>query len=176
MPTAAKVATVEEIGSNLDSATAVIVAEYRGLSVSQLAELRNSLRPSETSYRIYKNTLVKIATEGRDLGALEDLLVGPTGLAFVDGDVVEAAKALSAFAKGQDLFVLKGGVLRGKPISASDVDALSKLDSREVLLGKIAGGFKAPLFKAAGLFAANQRKFAGLLSAYAQKREDEEAA
>ncbi|MBP7928669.1 MAG: 50S ribosomal protein L10 [Acidimicrobiia bacterium] len=176
MPTAAKVATVEEIGTNLDAATAVIAAEYRGLTVAQLAELRGSLRSSDTAYRIYKNTLVRRAVAGREVEGLEDMLTGPTGLAFVEGDIVEAAKALSAFAKAQPLFVLKGGVLRNKAISAGDVDALSKLDSREVLLAKIAGGFKAPMAKAAGLFAANQRKFAGLLSAYATKREEEEAA
>jgi large subunit ribosomal protein L10 len=166
----AKVATVAEITAKLSASQAVFVSEYRGLSVKQLADVRNALRPVGGEHVIYKNTLARIAIHEAGLDELESVLVGPTAITFVTGDIAGAAKALRDSAKILPALVIKGGVLGGVALSADDVNALAELPSREELLAKIAGAFQAPLVKTAGLLSALPRKFAYGLQALIEKQ------
>lgn len=165
-----KVAAVEEIRQRIISSDAAVITEYRGLTVTEIARLRASLRDAETTYKIYKNTLARRAVEGTDLAGLTDLLVGPTAWAFVDGDVVSAAKAIRDFARTNDALVVKGGLLEGQVVTAEQVAEIAALPTREELLAKMAGAFKAPMAKAAGLFSALQRKTAYAVKALIDKR------
>jgi large subunit ribosomal protein L10 len=169
-PRAEKVATVEEIAEKLGSAQAVFVSEYRGLSVKQLASVRNALRPIGAEHVVYKNTLARIAVRNAGLEGLDDILVGPTAMTFVTGDIAGAAKALRETSKTLPQLVIKGGVLGGVALSADDVIALADLPSREELLARIAGAFQAPLTKTAGLLSALPRKFAYGLQALIEKQ------
>jgi large subunit ribosomal protein L10 len=155
-----KVAVVEEIRTKLDEADAAVLTEYRGLTVSELAELRASLRPTGTQYKVFKNTLARRAIEGRGLDDITDLFEGPVAIAFVHGDAAAAAKALREFGKGHDALVVKGGLLGERVVSPNDIAELAELPSREVLLTQIAGLFQQPLTRAAGLFQAFPRNFA----------------
>jgi large subunit ribosomal protein L10 len=164
-----KVAAVEEITERFRGASASVITEYRGLTVAQLAELRRALGGS-ASYRIAKNTLVKRAAADAGVTGLDDLLVGPTAIAFVTGEPVDAAKALRNFAKDHKGLVIKGGVMDGRPLSTDEVGKLADLESREVLLAKLAGAMKGNLAKAAGLFNAPASQVARLAQALADKR------
>jgi large subunit ribosomal protein L10 len=155
-----KVAVVEEIQTKLDEADAAVLTEYRGLTVSELAELRASLRPTGTRYKVFKNTLARRAIEGRGLDEITDLFEGPVAIAFVQGDAAAAAKALREFGKNHEALVVKGGLLGERVMSPSDIAALAELPTREVLLTQIAGLFQQPLTRAAGLFQAFPRNFA----------------
>lgn len=159
-PRAEKVAVVDEVGQRLSAADAVLLTEYRGLDVAALGQLRRELKPNGGDYKVYKNTLVRFAARDQGLDTLEELLVGPTALAFVSGDVAAAAKTLRDFARTHPALVVKGGVLGGKVLSATDVTALAELPSRDVLLARLAGALQAPLAKAANLLAAVPRNFA----------------
>jgi large subunit ribosomal protein L10 len=159
-PRPEKVAVVAEVAEKLGAAEAVIVTEYRGLKVGQLAGLRRQLRDAGGEYKVYKNTLASLGAEQAGLPGLADLLVGPTGITFISGDAAGVAKALRDAAKTNPLLVLKGGVVGGKVISAADVEALADLPSREVLLARFAGALQAPLVKTAGLLQAMPRNFA----------------
>lgn len=159
-PREEKVAVVAEVAERLRSADAVIVTEYRGMKVGQLANLRRQLRDVGGEYTVYKNTLARLGAEQAGMPQLSEVLVGPTGITFVQGDAAAAAKALRDAAKANPLLVLKGGVIGGKLISASDVEALADLPSREVLLARMAGALQAPLVKTAGLLQALPRNFA----------------
>lgn len=170
-PRPEKVAVVAEVAEKMSNAQAVLVTEYRGMKVSQLGQLRRELRASGTEYKVYKNTLARRAAHETGLGGLEDHLVGPTALAFVNGDVAGAAKALRDLARTNPLLVLKGGALGGKTLSAADVQALADLPSREVLLAQLAGAFQAPMAKMAGLLAAVPRNFAYGLKALIDQKE-----
>jgi len=165
-----KVAVVEEIASKLGDSQAVFVTEYRGLTVAQLADVRNALRPSEAEHVVYKNTLAKLAVRDAGFESLEEFLVGPTALTFARGDVAGAAKALRDSAKTMPALVIKGGVLGDVPLSADDVKALADLPSREELLAQFAGALQAPLVKTAGLLQALPRNFAYGLSALIEKQ------
>lgn len=167
-----KVAAVEEIQERLGSASAAVLTEYRGLSVPALAHLRSSLRDAGTTYKVYKNSLVRRAADAAGIdGEISDLLVGPTAFAFVtDGDVVTAAKALRDFSRGNEALVIKGGLLEGRFITAEQVAELADLPTRDELVAKVAGAFKAPMYKAAGLFSALQRKTAYAVKALIDKR------
>src|SRR4051812_504218 len=165
-----KVSTVAEIAEKLGQAQAVFVSEYRGLNVKQLAGVRNALRPVGAEHVVYKNTLARIAVREAGVDGLEEILVGPTALTFVTGDVAGAAKALRDSSKTLPTLVVKGGVLGGVPLSAEDVNALADLPSREELLARIAGAFQAPLVKTAGLLSALPRKFAYGLQALIEKQ------
>jgi large subunit ribosomal protein L10 len=169
-PRADKVAVVEAIIAKLNDAQAVFVTEYRGLTVPQLAGIRNALRPSDAEYVIYKNTLAKLAIRGAGLDSLDELLTGPTALTFVKGDVAGAAKALRDSAKTLPALVVKGGVLGQAALSADDVKALADLPSRDELLAMFAGALQAPLVKTAGLLQALPRNFAYGLSALIEKQ------
>jgi large subunit ribosomal protein L10 len=155
-----KVAVVDEIRTKLEEADAAVLTEYRGLTVHELAELRASLRPSGTQYKVFKNTLARRAIEGRGLDEITDLFEGPVAIAFVQGDAAAAAKALREFGRNHDALVVKGGLLGERVVSPNDIEALADLPSREVLLTQIAGLFQQPLTRAAGLFQAFPRNFA----------------
>jgi len=169
-PRADKVAVVKQIVAKLTDAEAVFVTEYRGLSVAQLAGVRDALRPSEAEHVVYKNTLAKLAIRETGLDSLDELLVGPTALTFVKGDVAGAAKALRVSAKTLPALVIKGGVLGETALSADDVKVLADLPSRDELLAMFAGALQAPLVKTAGLLQALPRNFAYGLSALIDKQ------
>ncbi len=169
-PRADKVAVVEEIASKLNDAQAVFVSEYRGLTVAQLAGIRNALRPSDAEYAVYKNTLAKLAIRDAGFEGLDEFLNGPTALTFVKGDIAGAAKALRDAAKTFPALVVKGGVLGSATLSATDISALAELPSREELLASFAGALQAPLVKTAGLLQALPRNFAYGLSALIEKQ------
>jgi large subunit ribosomal protein L10 len=176
-PRPEKVAVVDEVRSRISSSSAVLLTEYRGLKVSELAELRRQLRSAGGDYKIYKNTLVRFAVRDLGLEGVEELLVGTTAVAFVEGDVAAVAKALRDFSRTNPNLVLKGGVLGSKALSADDAKALADLPSREVLLARIAGGLAAPMQQFAGLLQALPRNMAyGLKALIDQKVAGGEAA
>ncbi len=164
-----KVAAVAEIADEFRGASASVVTEYRGLSVAQLTALRRALGP-DVSYRVAKNTLVKRAAQDAGVDGLEDLLTGPTAIAFVTGEPVDAAKALRDFSRTNQGLVIKGGFMDGNALSVDEVNRIADLESREVLLAKLAGAMKGNLSKAAGLFAAPASQVARLAQALADKR------
>ncbi|MGK5742887.1 50S ribosomal protein L10 [Micromonospora sp. URMC 103] len=169
-----KATAVAELTESFRNAGATVLTEYRGLTVSQLTQLRRSLG-KETSYTVAKNTLAKRAASDAGISGLDELFSGPTALTFVSGDVVEAAKGLRDFAKANPKLVIKGGVFEGKAISAAEVTKLADLESREVLLAKMAGAMKGSLSKAAALFQAPLAQTARLAAALQDKREKEGA-
>jgi large subunit ribosomal protein L10 len=134
-----KEAVVAEIRGKIEAATAVIITEYRGLTVTNLAALRLSLRQHGAEYRVYKNTLARFAAREAGIEGLDDFLVGPTALTFVHGDIAAVAKSLKDFAKTNQNLVLQGGVVDGKAVSASYIDVLASLPSHEAMLGQFAG-------------------------------------
>jgi large subunit ribosomal protein L10 len=160
-----KVAVVEEIKAKLTGADAAVLTEYRGLTVGELAALRQALRPT-ADYKVFKNSLARRAVEQAGLAGLTPLLEGPVAIAFVHGDAVVAAKALRDFGRTNPALVVKGGLLGERVLDASELGALADVEPREVLLARLAGGFQAPLTKAAGLFQAFTRNFAYGLKAY----------
>jgi len=171
-PRPEKVAVVDEVRKRLSDADAVLLTEYRGINVGELATLRRALREAGGEYKVYKNTLVRFAA--RDLGLdLDDQLTGPTAIAFVPtgsgGDPVAVAKALREFAKGNPNLVVKGGVLGEKLLSADDAKALADVAPREELLARLAGLMAAPLQQFAGLLQAVPRDFAYGLQALIEK-------
>jgi large subunit ribosomal protein L10 len=170
-PRPEKVAVVAEVREKLEAADAVMVTEYRGMSVTQIANLRKILRPIGAEYKVYKNTLVRLAADGAGMSELNDQLIGPSGVVFVQGDVAAAAKALRDYAKANPMLIIKGGSLGGKSLSDADVQALADLPSRDVLLSQIAGAFQAPMVKMAGLLQALPRNFAYGLKALIDLRE-----
>lgn len=169
-PRADKVAVVKEIVAKLNDAQAVFVTEYRGLTVPQLADIRNALRPSDAEHVIYKNTLAKLAISEAGLDSLDEFMTGPTALTFVKGDVAGAAKALRDSAKTLPALVVKGGVLGDAALSDSDIKVLADLPSHDELLAQFAGALQAPLVKTAGLLQALPRNFAYGLSELINKQ------
>ncbi|MBM9464862.1 50S ribosomal protein L10 [Aeromicrobium sp. YIM 150415] len=163
-----KTAAVAEIAESFRESNGVVLTEYRGLSVKQLQDLRRSLGQA-ASYAVAKNTLTKIAAKDAGVELADELLTGPTAIAFINGDVVEAAKGLRDFAKANTQLVIKGGFLDGKSLSADEINKLADLESREVLLAKLAGGMKANLSKAAALFQAPLSKTARTVAALQDK-------
>ncbi|WP_151525997.1 50S ribosomal protein L10 [Serinicoccus kebangsaanensis] len=153
MATPEKVAAIAELTEKFRSSGGAVLTEYRGLRVSQITELRSSMREHAT-YAVVKNTLTRRAAAEAGIDGLDEHLQGPTAIAFVTGDPVEAAKGLRDFAKANPALVIKGGVLDGKPLTPAEITKLADLESREVLLAKLAGAMKGNLSKAAGLFAA----------------------
>ncbi|HEY9556516.1 MAG TPA: 50S ribosomal protein L10 [Acidimicrobiales bacterium] len=170
-PRTEKVAVVDEVRERFDASSAALLTEYRGLDVAAIGALRQALRAAGGEYKVYKNTLVRFAA--RDLGLeLEELLTGPTAIAFITerpdgtpGDAVDVAKALRDFAKTNPSLIVKGGVLGTKPLSADEAKALADVEPRDVLLAKLAGALAAPMVQFAGLLEALPRNFAYGLSA-----------
>ncbi|MFC5825343.1 50S ribosomal protein L10 [Nonomuraea insulae] len=171
MARADKATAVAELKSEFEDSAAAVLTEYRGLTVAQLKELRVSLG-GNAKFAVAKNTLTKIAANEAGLAGLDGLLAGPTAIAFVNGDVVEAAKGLRDFAKANPLLVIKGGVLDGKTLDASEITKLADLEPREVLLAKLAGAMKAKQSAAAAVFAALPTQMAQLADALRAKREE----
>ena len=170
-----KATAVAELTDHFRNSSATVLTEYRGLTVSQLTELRRALG-AQTKYSVSKNTLAKRAAVDAGIDGLDALFTGPTALAFVSGDPVEAAKGLRAFARTNPALVIKGGVFEGKAISADEVSKIADLESREVLLAKLAGAMKGNLTKAAGLFQAPLSQVARLAAALQEKREQDGSA
>ena len=169
MAKADKATAVAEITEQFKASTATVITEYRGLTVANLVELRRSLGDAAT-YSVAKNTLVKRAASDAGVEGLDELFVGPTAIAFINGEPVDAAKALKKFAKDHKSLVIKGGYMDGKPLTVSEVERIADLESREVLLTKLAGAMKANLTKAAVLFNAPASQVARLAAALQDKR------
>ena len=170
MPSASNVAEVEAIKGRLEGSVAALLTEYRGLNVKDLFELRASLRGSQTEYRVLKNTLTSIAVQEVGYRDLVPLLEGPIAVAFVHGDPVQAAKDLAEFARTHPALVLKGGVLDGKVLAADEVRRLATLESREVLLARLAGLLQASLQQTASLLAAPLRQVTTMTTALRDQR------
>ena len=175
MAKADKATAVADIAEQFTGSTATLITEYRGLTVANLAELRRSLAASAT-YTVAKNTLIKRAASEAGVEGLDELFVGPTAIAFVRGEPVDAAKAIKTFAKEHQALVIKGGYMDGQRLSVAEVERIADLESREVLLAKLAGAMKANLAKAAGLFNAPASQVARLAAALLEKRTAEEPA
>ncbi len=170
MARAEKQTAVAELTERFQQSTGAVLTEYRGLSVAQLGELRRSLDGNAT-FAVVKNTLTKLAaTEAGVTGEFTELLSGPSAIAFVQGDVVEAARGLRDFAKANPFLVIKGGVLDGKIMTPAEVTKIADLESREILLAKLAGAMKATMSGAAATFAALPVQMARLLAALEEKR------
>jgi large subunit ribosomal protein L10 len=170
MARAEKVAAVAELTERFQSSSGAVLTEYRGLSVAQMGELRRSLGEHAT-FAVVKNTLTKIAANDAGVaGELTAMLQGPSAIAFVEGDVVEAAKGLRDFSRANPFLVIKGGVLDGKVMTPDEIVKLADLESREVLLAKLAGAMKASMAGAAATFAALPTTMARLLAALQEKQ------
>jgi large subunit ribosomal protein L10 len=175
VPNSEKFAAVAEIAEHFTQSSAAVITEYRGLTVKQITDLRRSLG-RDTTYAVLKNTLTKRAAEQAGVTLDESLLTGPTAIAFVTGDPVVAAKGLRDFARTHPMLVIKGGVLDGKLLSAAEVAKIADLESREVLLARMAGALKALPTRAAGLFQAPLSQLARLAKALEEKKPAVEAA
>ena len=172
MSRADKTAAIAELAEKFRSSNATVLTEYRGLSVKQITDLRGALRGNAT-YAVVKNTLTELAAKEAGVTAFDGQLFGPSAIAFVDGDPVEAAKGLRDFAKANPLLVIKSGLLDGKALSSEEIAKLADLESREVLLAKLAGAMNASLSKAVYLFAAPLSQNARVVDALRAKVEAE---
>jgi large subunit ribosomal protein L10 len=167
-----KAAAVSELVESFQESAGAVLTEYRGLTVKQLQDLRRALGEN-ANYAVVKNTLTQIAAKDAGVEGLDDLLLGPTAIAFINGDVVEAAKGLRDFAKANPALVIKGGVLDGKQVDASEIAKLADLESREVLLGKMAGAMLASLSQAVYLLNAPLQQTARLAAALQEKAQQD---
>ena len=172
MARADRQAAVAEIVDSFNDADGAVLTDYRGLTVKQLQDLRRSLG-ANANYAVVKNTLAKIAANQVGISGFDDLLTGPTAIAFISGDVVEAAKGLRDFAKANPALVIKGGVLDGNILDAKEIAKLADLESREVLLGKLAGAMLASLSQAVYLLNAPLAQAARLAGALQAKAEED---
>lgn len=170
-----KATAVGELKDLFEDSSAVLLTEYRGLTVAELKQLRRSLG-ADVNYAVVKNTLTAIAAKEAGVEGIEEHLAGPSAIAFVKGDPVDAAKQLRDFAKANPALVIKGGVLDGRSLSEAEVKKLADLESREVLLAKLAGAFKASLFQAAYVFTAPASKAVRTIDALREKQASESAA
>ena len=164
-----KTAAVKEIADSFAESTAAVLTEYRGLSVAKMTELRQALG-ADTTYTVVKNTLTKIAAKDAGLELDDEILAGPTAIAFIRGDAAAAAKGLKNFAKDNPLLVIKGGVLEGKTITVDEVKKIADLETREVLLAKLAGAMKGNMSKAAAVFVALPSQMVRLAEALKEKK------
>ena len=175
MAKADKATAVADIAEQFKTSTATVVTEYRGLTVANMADLRRSLAGSAT-YTVAKNTLVKRAAAEAGIEGLDELFAGPTAIAFVNGEPVDAAKAIKKFAKDNKALVIKGGYMDGRALTLSEVERIADLESREVLLARVAGALKAKQAQAAALFAAPASQVARLAAALQEKKASEGSA
>ena len=169
-----KEASVTDIAERFNDSDAALLTEYRGLRVAEIAEVRNSLRESDTDYKVLKNTLARIAVREVGLEELVEMLSGPTAIAFIKGDAAAAAKALDEAAKKYPVLTIKGGVLNGKVISADQAKELAKLEPREVLLAKIAMLMNSPAQQTVNVFSALLRDLGSMLAQVVAKKESGE--
>jgi len=175
MSRADKAAAIAELSEKFKSSNAAVLTEYRGLTVKQITDLRSSLRGTAT-YAVVKNTLTQLAARDAGVTAFDGQLVGPTAIAFIEGDAVEAAKGLRDFAKANPHLVIKGGVLDGNPLSRDEINKMADLESREVLLARMAGALQASTQNAAYMFNAPLAQAARALGALQAEREQDAAA
>jgi large subunit ribosomal protein L10 len=164
-----KIERVAELKERIGAADSILLTEYRGLTVTDISELRRSLAEGGASFAVVKNTLMRRAAEESAMAELESLLEGPTAVAFIEGDAVATAKKLVDAIKRYPALVLKGGFMDGRMLSAADARALADLESREAMLSKIAGLMKGEMSRAASMFQSAQSKFLSLLEAYKEK-------
>ncbi len=176
MPKSEKVERVAELRERIEVSDALLLAEYRGLTVSDIRDLRRALAEGGARFSVVKNTLMRRAAGEAAMAELESLLVGPTAVAFITGDPVAAAKKLADAQRRFPALVLKGGWMEGRPLSADEAKALADLDSREVMLSTVAGMLKSEMARAAATLAAVQSRFVALLEAYRQKLPPEDGA
>jgi large subunit ribosomal protein L10 len=169
MARADKATAVADIAEQFKESTATLITEYRGLTVANLAELRRSLNGAAT-YSVAKNTLVKRAASEAGVEGLDELFAGPTAIAFVTGEPVDAAKAIKTFAREHKALVIKGGYMDGRALTVAEVERIADLESREVLLAKLAGAMKGNMAKAAALFNAPASQIARLAAALQEKK------
>ena len=169
-----KVAVVDEVRERLTDSTAAVLTEYRGLTVSELAQLRADLRKTDAEYKVLKNTLTRIAARDAGFDIPDELLTGPTAVTFCAGDPVAAAKALRAFSRDHPALVVKGGILDGRLLDAAETLRLADLESREELLSRLAGMFMTIIAQPARLAQANLSKAARLFAALADKKSTDE--
>jgi large subunit ribosomal protein L10 len=169
MPKAEKVERVGELKTRIEGSDALLLTEYRGLTVSEITALRRSLAEGGTRFSVIKNTLMRRAAADASIAEIEPLLEGPTAVAFVSGDPVAAAKRVVEAAKRYPTLVLKGGYMDGHVLSADEAKALAELESREAMLSKIAGVLKSEMSRAAAAMVSAQSKFLSLLDAYREK-------
>jgi large subunit ribosomal protein L10 len=172
MSRADKEAAVAALADEFRKSNGAVLTDYRGLSVDDLKQLRRALGDN-ASYAIVKNTLTKLAAKDAGIEGIDDLLNGPSAIAFVKGEAVDAAKGLRDFGRSNDALVIKGGYLDGKAISADEIRQLADLESRDVVLSKLAGALQASLQNAASLFNAPLADAARLMGALQAKREEE---
>ena len=173
MPKTEKIERVAELKAGIDGSDALLLTEYRGLTVSDITELRRSLAEGGTKFAVVKNTLMQRAAADASIDDLEPMLEGPTAVAFIAGDPVAAAKKVVEAAKKFPALILKGGYMDGKVLSADEAKGLADLESREVMLSKIAGLLKGEMSRAASMFVSAQSKFLSLLEAYKEKVPDD---
>ncbi|RNE48915.1 50S ribosomal protein L10 [Corynebacterium alimapuense] len=170
MANAKNQADLVELKAKFEEASSVVLTEYRGLTVAQISELRGALG-FDVQYSVAKNTLIKIAAREQGIEGLDEQLTGPTAVAFIKGEAVDAAKVMKKFADDNKAFLVKGGYMDGMALSADQVKAIAELDNRETTLAKLAGAMKGNLAKAAGLFNAPASQVARLGAALAEKKE-----
>lgn len=175
MPRPEKVQAVADIKESMENARAVFFTEYRGLTVKAVQELRNELRNSGAEYQVVKMTLAKLAAAEAGFKGIDEYLVGPTAIAFANSDAVATAKALKEFGKANDVFVLKAGLLAGDILAPEEISKLAEIEPREVLLAKIAGAGRAPMYAAAGMFASFTRNAATMFGQLLDKKESGES-
>ncbi|MGD2102368.1 MAG: 50S ribosomal protein L10 [Acidimicrobiia bacterium] len=171
-----KVQAVADIREGLESAEAVFLTEYRGLTVQAVQDLRKAVRESNGDYKVVKMTLARLAAADAGIDGLDEFLSGPTAIAFAKSDPVSTAKALKDFSDDHEVFVLKAGYLSGEILTPEQLSKLAEIEPKEVLLARIAGGAKAPMFKAAGMFASFTRDAASMFSQLLDKKESGESA
>jgi len=176
MPSIKKIERVAELKEQIEGSTALLLTEYRGLTVSEITELRKSLREGGASFSVIKNTLMRRALEQTDAAELGSLFDGPSAVAFVQEDPVAAAKSVTTAAKRFPALVLKGGFVEGRLLDAEEARSLADLESREVMLSKLAGLMKGEMSRAAAVFQATQARFLSLLEAFKAKLPEEMAA
>jgi large subunit ribosomal protein L10 len=169
MPTAQKIDRVAELKANIEGSTALLLTDYRGLTVSEISELRRALSEAKTRLAVVKNTLMQLAVAEAGMQELRELLSGPSAVAFVGGDPVAAAKKIAAASKQFPALFVKGGWMDGRMLSGDEARALADLDTREVMLSKIAGLLQTEIARAASVFQATQARFLALLDAYKAK-------
>ena len=176
MPSTKKIERVAELKRQIEGSTALLLTEYRGLTVSEITELRKSLREGGASFSVIKNTLMRRALEQTDAAELGSLFDGPSAVAFVQEDPVAAAKSVTTAARKFPALVLKGGFVEGRLLNAEEAKSLADLDSREVMLSRVAGLMKGEMSRAAAVFQATQARFLSLLDAFKAKLPEEPAA
>ena len=175
MPTLEKVDKVEELTAALSNAKVIYLADFTGLDVAKVTGLRNKLRDAEVSYQVVKNRLAKRAAAEAGISGLDEHLVGPTAIAFTSEDPIAPAKILQDFADEDDTFSIKSGFMDGQILSPNEIEALSKLPSREELLGKVLGSVQSPMYGLAGVLNGLLRNLVGVIGAIEEKQKSSDA-